>query len=146
MLVKLHAVVDELEAQRGSVGQGEEVGRSFHPLLLLLGEGGQPGPQPGPHAGGVVSIREERPGEPAQDVVQGALALLQAFQTRPAGLDPVGGQSHGDLALLPGAIVAVVDMPCSCMSLKKDFENMKLKDFKKYYFQLRYIKSQNFKK
>lgn len=41
MLVKLHAVVDELEAQCGSVGQSKEVSRAFHPLLLLLGEGGQ---------------------------------------------------------------------------------------------------------
>ncbi len=119
LLPKLQAVVDELEAQGRSVREGEEVGRSPHLLPLLPGEGGQPWAQPRLHAGRVVSVCEQRPGEPAQDVVQGALALSQAFQAGTAGLDPVRGQRHGQLALLTGTVVAVVAMPCSCMSLEE---------------------------
>lgn len=98
MLAELQAVVDEVEAQHRSVRQGEEVCRLPHLLPLLSGEGGQPGPQPFLHAGGILSVYEERLGEPAQDVVQGALALPQACQTVVAGIDPVRGQRYGQLA------------------------------------------------
>ncbi|KAA8586860.1 hypothetical protein FQN60_000696 [Etheostoma spectabile] len=112
LLPKLQAVVDELEAQGRSVREGEEVGCSFHLLLLLRGR--------------VVSVCEQGPGEPAQDVVQGALTLPQAFQAGTAGLDPVRGQRHGQPALLTGPIVAVVEMPCSSMSLtEKQTEGQK---------------------
>lgn len=120
LLPKLQAVVDELEAQGGSVGEGEEVGRSPHLGPLLRGERGQPRAQPRLHAGGVVPVGEERPGEPAQDVVQGALTLSQAFQASAAGLDPVGGQRHGQPAPLPGAVVAVVEVPHGRVSLGED--------------------------
>lgn len=119
LLPELQAVVDELEAQSRSVREGEEVGRSPHLLPLLPGEGGQPRAQPRLHAGRIVSVYEQRPGEPAQDVVQGALALSQAFQAGAAGLDPVRGQRHGQLALLTGSVVAVIEMPGSCMGLEE---------------------------
>lgn len=118
VLAELEAVVDELEAERRPVRQGEEVCRAVHLLLLLPGEGGQPGAQPGLHAGRVVAVDEERPGKPAQHVVQRALALPQALLPRAAGLDPVGGQSHGHFAPLPGAVVAVVEMPGSSVGLE----------------------------
>lgn len=98
VLAKLQAVVDEVEAQHRAVRQGEEVCRLPHLLPLLRGEGGQPGAQPFLHAGRILSVYEERPGEPAQDVVQGALALPQALQTGVAGVDPVRGQRYGQLA------------------------------------------------
>lgn len=98
LLAELQAVVDEVEAQHRSVRQGEEVCCLPHLLLLLPGEGGQPGAQPFLHAGGILSVYEQRPGEPAQDVVQGTLALPQAFQTGVTGIDPVGGQRYGQLA------------------------------------------------
>lgn len=119
MLAELQAVVDELETQNRPVRQGEEVRRLPHLLPLLPGEGGQPRPQPFPHAGGVLSVDEQRSGEPAQDVVQGALALTQAFQTGVAGIDPVRGQRDGQLAPLAGSVVAVVQMPDRRVSLRR---------------------------
>lgn len=124
VLAELQAVVDELETQHGPVREGEEVRRLPHLLPLLSGEGGQPGPQPLLHAGGVLSVYEEGPGEPAQDVVQGALALAQAFQAGVAGVDPVGGQRDGQLAPLTGSVVAVVQMPDRRMSLERDGERI----------------------
>lgn len=97
-LAELQAVVEEVEAQHRSVRQGEEVCRLPHLLPLLPGEGGQPGAQPFLHAGGILSVDEQGPGEPAQDVVQGALALPQAFQTGVTGIDPVRVQRDGQLA------------------------------------------------
>ena len=119
LLAELEAVVDEVEAQHRSVGQGEEVGRLPHLLPLLSGEGGQAGAQPLPHASGILSVYEQRPGEPAQDVVQGALALPQALQTGVAGTDPVGGQRYGQLARLTVSVVAIVQMPDGCVSLRR---------------------------
>lgn len=117
-LPKLQAIVDELEAQCSPMGEGKEVSSSPHLLSLLLGEGRQARAEPLPHAGRVVSICKQRPGKPAQDVVQGALALPQALQAGSARLDPVRGQRHGELSLLPRPITAVVEMPRSCMSLE----------------------------
>lgn len=119
LLPKLQAVVDQMEAQRCSVGEGEEVSCSFHLFTFLRREGGQSRAQPRLHAGGVVSIGEERPGEPAQDVVQGALTLPQAFQASATGLDPVRCQRHGQFAMLPWTVVAVVEVPSSCVSLEE---------------------------
>lgn len=112
--------VDELEAERCSMREGEEVGCSSHLLPLLSGEGGQARAQPRLHAGGIVSVYEEWPCKPAQDMVQGALALIQAFQSGATGLDPVRGQRHGQLALLTSSVVAVIKVPCSCMSLEEE--------------------------
>lgn len=125
MLAELQAVVDELETQHRPVRQCKEVCRLSHLLPLLPGEGWQPRPQPLFHAGGILSVYEQRPGEPAQDVVQGALALAQALQTGVTGIDPVRGQRYGQLAPLTGSVVAVVEMPDSCMSLKKGREEKK---------------------
>lgn len=120
MLAELQAVVDEVEAEHRSVRQGEEVGRLPHLLPLLRGEGGQPGAQPFLHAGRVVPVDEQGPGEPAQDVVQGALALPQASQTGVTGIDPVRGQRDGQLAGLAGPVPAVVQMPDSRVSLCRE--------------------------
>lgn len=120
MLAELQAVIDEVEAEHRSVRQGEEVRRLPHLLPLLPGEGGQPGAQPFLHAGRVVSVDEERPGEPAQDVVQGALALPQASQTGVTGIDPVRGQRYGQLAGLTGSVLVVVQMPDSRVSLCRE--------------------------
>lgn len=120
MLAELQAVVDEVEAEHRSVRQGEEVRRLPHLLPLLPGKGGQPGAQPLLHAGRVVSVDEQGPGEPAQDVVQGALALPQASQTGVTGIDPVRGQRDGQLAGLAGSVAAVVQMPDSRVSLCRE--------------------------
>lgn len=119
MLAELQAVIDELETQHRPVRQGEEVCGLPHLLPLLPGEGGQPRAQPFLHAGRILSVYEQRSGEPAQDVVQGALALTPAFQTGVTGIDPVRGQRDGQLAPLAGSVVAVVEMPDSRMSLKR---------------------------
>lgn len=118
LLPKLQAVVNEMEAESCTVRESKEVSRSPHLLPLLLCEGGQPGAQPRFHASRVVSICKQGPCEPAQHMVQGALALSQAFQAGATGFDPMRGQRHGQLALLMGSVVAVVEMPCSCMSLE----------------------------
>lgn len=118
LLPELQTIINQLEAQRRSVREGEEVCRSPHLLPLLLGEGGQPRAEPSLHAGRVVSVYEERPSEPAQDVVQGTLALSQAFTAGAAGLDPVRCERHGQLAPLSGSVVAVVEVPCGRMSLE----------------------------
>lgn len=52
-------------------------------------------------------------------MIQRALALSQALKTGAAGFYPVRGQRHGQLTLLTGAVVTVVEMPHGRMSLRK---------------------------
>lgn len=108
--------------------KGEEVCCPLHLLPLLPGEGGQPRSQPRLHARRVVSVYEQRPGEPAQDVVQGALALSEALQAGATGLDPVRGQRHGHFAPMTRSVVAVVEAPRSCMSLEDKATEMALRE------------------
>lgn len=61
-------------------------------------------------------------------MVQGALALSHAFQAGATGLDPVRGKCHGQLAPLTGSVVAVVEVPCSCMSLEEKRTDRKRDD------------------